>query len=265
MAIHPNAVVSPTAQVGEGVTIGPFAVIEDDAVIGDRSVIDAAAQVRKRSKVGADCRIGSGALIGADPQFGGFDPETPSWVELGNENIIREYVTIHRSIEAEGKTALGDGNFLMNGAHIGHDSHIGNHNTMANNVLVAGHVEVGNHCFFGGGSVYHQFVRIGDYVMAQGLAGMSLNMPPYVMAAGVNYVAGINAVGLRRAGFSAEARKEIKEAFRNLYLTSKSVNDVLEEAEGQEFLPETEAFYQFLREKAKKPVCIRYRKDAGDS
>jgi UDP-N-acetylglucosamine acyltransferase len=266
MAIHPNAVVSTSAQIGDDVTIGPFAVIEDEAVVGDRSVIDAAAQIRKRSKVGADCRIGSGALIGADPQFGGFDPDTPSWVEVGKENIIREYVTIHRSIDPEGTTTLGDGNFLMNGAHIGHDSQIGDHNTMANNVLVAGHVEVGNHCFFGGGSAYHQFVRIGDYVMAQGLAGMSLNIPPYVMvAAGINYVAGVNALGLRRAGFSAAARKEIKEAFRNLYLTTKSVDDVLAEAEGETFLPETEAFYQFLREKGKKPVCIRYRKGAGES
>lgn len=265
MAIHPTAVVSPSATIGEDVTIGPFAIVEDEAVIGARTVLDGAAQVRKRSVVGEDCRIGSGALVGADPQFGGFDPDTPSWVEIGDRNVIREYVTLHRSIEAEGKTVLGSDNFLMNGAHVGHDCIIGDHNTMANNILLGGHVEVGNHCFFGGASVFHQFVRIGDYVMTQGLAGMSLNMPPYVIAAGVNYVSGINSVGLRRAGMSPEARKEIKEAFRNLYLTEKSVSDVLAEIEGQTLLPETRAFYDFLREKAKKPVCVRYRKSAGDT
>jgi UDP-N-acetylglucosamine acyltransferase len=265
MAIHPTAVISSSAQIGEDVSIGPFAIIEDDVVIGDRTVIDAAAQVRRRSIVGTDCRIGSGTLVGADPQYGGFDPDTPSWVELGDKNTIREYVTIHRSIEPDGKTVIGSGNFLMNGAHVGHDCVIGNENTMANNILLGGHVEVGNHCFFGGASVYHQFVRIGDYVMAQGLAGMSLDMPPYVIAAGVNYVSGINSVGLRRAGFGPEARKEIKEAFRNLYLTTKSVEDVLKEAEDQTFLPETQAFYAFLRKKSKKPICVRYRKSAGES
>ncbi len=263
MSIHPTALVSPSAKIGEDVTIGPFAIIEDEACIGDRTVIDAAAQIRRKSVVGSGCRIGSGTLVGADPQFGNFDPDTPSWVEIGDDNVIREYVTFHRSIEPEGKTILGTGNFLMTGAHVGHDSIVGDNNTMANNVLLGGHVEVGSNCFLGGGSAYHQFVRIGDYAMAQGHAGMSMDTPPYTIAAGINYISGINSIGLRRAGISAEARKEIKEAFRNLYLTDKSISDVIAEAESQTFLPETEVFFDFLRQESKKSVCIRYRKTAG--
>lgn len=264
MSIHPSAIVSPTAEIGSDVTVGPFAIIEDGAVIGDRTVVEAAAQVRRDSRVGAECRIGSGALVGADPQFHGFDLDTRSWFEMGDRNVIRDYVTLHRSTEEGSFSSMGSDNYLMTGAHLGHDCHIGNGNTIANNALLGGHVEVGNHCFFGGGSVYHQFVRIGDYVMAQGLAGMSLNMPPYVIAAGVNYVAGINMIGLRRAGIGPDARKEIKEAFRNLYLTKKTVEDVLSEAEGVEMHEETKLFYDFLREKSKKPVCIRYRKSSDD-
>lgn len=265
MAIHPSAIVSPDARLGEDVEIGPYAIVEEGVQIGDGARIDAAAQVRRGSKVGKGCRIGSGAMIGADPQSIDFDLDTPSGAELGDDNIIREYVTIHRSTAENGMTVLGSGNYLMTGAHVGHDCRLGDGNTLANNALLGGHVTVGSHCFFGGGSVYHQFVRLGDYVMVQGLAGMSLDMPPYVIAAGINYVSGINAIGLRRAGFGAAARKEIKEAFRNLYLTSKSVEDVLAEVEGAELLPETQAFYDFLREKSKKGVCIRYGKRGEDS
>lgn len=264
MPIHPTAIVADSAELGENVEIGPYALVEDGVVLGEGTVLEASAQVRKGSVIGRNCRIGSGALVGSDPQSIGFDPTTRSAVQVGDRTVLREYVTIHRSTEEGGFTIVGSDNFLMVGAHIGHDCVVGNHNVIANNCLLGGHVLVGNHCFFGGGSVYHQFVRIGDYVMVQGMAGMSLDMPPYVIAAGVNYVAGINSVGLRRAGFGPDARKEIKEAFRNLYLAGKSVEEVLREVEGQSLTPETAAFYDFLREKSKKPVCIRYRKSKED-
>ena len=175
--IHPTAIVAETAQLGEGVQIGPFAIIEEGAQIGDGTEF----QVRAHSIVGTDCFIGSGTLIGAEPHYIGFDRKTKSWVRVGDNNIIREYVMLHRSIEEDGKTILGDDNFLINGTHFGHDCIVGNSNVFANNVLLGGHVEMGNNCFLGGGSVYHQFVRIGDYVMAQGLAGTSKDVPPSTM------------------------------------------------------------------------------------
>ena len=123
---------------------------------------------------------------------------------------------------------------------------------------------MGNNCFVGGASVFHQFVRVADYVMVQGLSGFSLDLPPYVMAAGVNYVAGINSVGLRRAGFDGNARKEIKEAFRMVYRSGKGLKEALEEAGNREWTNEAGAFFDFLHQKSKKGFCIRMEKAKAD-
>ena len=261
MSIHSSALVSESAQIGTGVTIGPFAIIGDGVFVGDRTRIDASAQLRPGSQVGNDCHIGSGALISADPHFRGFDSEgVSSGAILGDDNEIREYVTIHRSILDGQNTILGARNYLMNGAHVGHDCHLGDDNTLANNVLLGGHVEIGKHCFFGGGSVVHQFVRIGDHVMTQGLSGMSQDVPHFVIVAGINRIAGINAVGLRRSGMSAESRRQIKIAFREIYLRRENLSGALALAAGTENRDhQAQAFLDFFREDSKKGVCSRYR------
>ncbi len=258
MSIHPTAIVSPDASLGEDVSIGPYAIVEEETVIGARTQLAAHAQVRRGSILGEDNIVGSGALIGADPQFHGFDPDLFTSTRIGNGNSIREYVTIHRSIESGEFTEMGNGNFLMTGSHVGHDCSIGDLNTLANNVLLGGHVRLGNHSFLGGGSVFHQFVRIGDFALAQGLAGMSLDVPPYVIAAGINQIAGINAVGLRRAGFEVSERKEIKEAFRLLYRSGKSIAEVLRYVSDGHHCPAAQAFFDFLSEKSKKGVCSKF-------
>jgi UDP-N-acetylglucosamine acyltransferase len=171
--------------------------------------------------------------------------------------MIREYVTLHRSVEPGGTTVIGNDNFLMNGAHVGHDCILGNGNTLANNALLGGHVSVGDFCFLGGGSAFHQFVRIGSYVMAQGLAGASLDVPPYLIIAGINNVFGINTVGLKRAGLDPAARKGIKEAYQRIYRGSKTLAEVLEASESEVFIPEVEAFYDFFRDKSTRGVLIR--------
>ncbi|MEM9284095.1 MAG: acyl-ACP--UDP-N-acetylglucosamine O-acyltransferase [Verrucomicrobiota bacterium] len=258
MSIHPSALVSEKATIGSNPRIGAFAVIEDHVKLGDDCQIDAAAQIRNGSEIGNQCHIGSGAIIGADPHFIGFDPTTSSGVVLGEKNEIREYVTIHRSIENEGVTILGNENYLMSGAHVGHDCTLGNSNTLANNVLLGGHVEMGNHCFFGGGAVVHQFVRLGDYIMAQGLSGVSLDIPHYLIISGINTIGGINAVGLKRAGLGPESRREIKEAFRRIYRGSETLAEVLDAVEKAEHSPEVNTFYDFFRQKSKKGVCVRF-------
>jgi len=257
MSLHPSAIVSEKAQLGANAVVGPFAIIEDDVVIGDNCRIDASAQVLNGSRIGNDCRIGSGALVSADPHYKGFDESISSGVVLGDGNIIREYVTLHRSIEPGGNTVLGDGNFLMNGAHVGHDCVVGNDNTLANNVLLGGHVIVGDFCFFGGAAVFHQFVRVGNYVMAQVMAGVSLDIPHYITIAGVNFVSGINAVGLKRAGLSIEARKGIKEGYRRIYRGSEALAEILEATQSEDFPDEVAQFYDFFREKSKKGVLTR--------
>jgi len=262
MAVHPLALVSPDARLGTDVSVGPFAVIEAGAEVGDRCLVEAAAQIRSGSRVGADCFVGSGALVGADPQFRGFDRGIRSGVAIGRDNTLREHVTIHRSVHPGGETRLGDGNYLMAGAHVGHDTVLGDGNTLANNVLLAGHVAVGDHCFFGGASVFHQFVRVGDYVMTQGNSGFSLDLPPYVIGAGINFVSGINSVGLRRGGFTPEERNRIKEVFRQIYHRSRSLQTVLEESREGDHPPALEVFLRFLREPSKKGLCIRIGRNA---
>lgn len=259
--IHPTAIVAESAQLGENVQIGPFAIIEDGAKIGDRSEIMAQAQVRAKSLVGADCYVGSGSLIGADPHYVGFNRETHSWARVGDRNIIREYVTIHRSIEDGGETVLGDDNFLMNGAHLGHDCQVGNKNILANNVLLGGHVEMANHCFLGGGSVYHQFIRIGDYVMAQGLAGTSHDIPPFTMLAGTdNEIAGLNVVGIKRAGFDSPDRMEIKEVFKTVYRSQLNLKQAIQVLDQKSWGEPASLLINFLKSDTKKGFCLKLYK-----
>lgn len=257
MSIHPTAIVSPLAQLGKNVSVGPYAIIEEDVEIGDETVIEAAAQLRSGSRIGKRCTIGSGAIISSDPQSLGFDPKIRSCVRVGDGNLLREHVTLHRSVEEGGETIIGNENFLMAGAHVGHDSIVGDHNVIANNVLLGGFVQLGSHCFLGGASGFHQFVRVGDYVITQGNSGFSLDLPPYVMGSGINLVSGINAIGLRRGGFSSEERAQIKEAFRSVFRSGNSLAESLQEVEGRELSAPVAAFYTFLQGKSKCGICIR--------
>jgi UDP-N-acetylglucosamine acyltransferase len=257
MSIHPSALVSPEAEIGESVRIGPFAIIEPGTVIGDRCLIEASAQIRAGTRLDADCFVGSGAILGADPQYRGFDRRIRSGVRVGKANLLREYVTLHRSIHEGGETRLGDDNFLMAGSHVGHDAIVGSHNTLANNVLLAGHVELGDHCFLGGGSVFHQFVRVGDYVITQGNSGFSLDLPPYVIGSDINVVVGINAVGLKRAKFAPEDLGQIKSAFREVFWGELTLREILDTVVIEDLPPPLRRFYEFLGRESKKGICIR--------
>ncbi len=263
MSIHPTAIVSPSAELGDDVSVGPYAIIEAESSLGSGCIVEAHAQIRRGSRLGPGCFVGSGAIIGSDPQYHGFDSRMPSGVTVGSQCILREYVTVHRSIHESGATRLGDKNFLMAGAHVGHDAQVGDKNTMANNVLLAGHVQLGSHCFLGGGSVYHQYVRIGDFVMTQGNSGFSLDLPPFVLASDVNIVNGINLVGLRRSGFSPDERSRIKRAFREVYFGKKTLESILTEWAARELSVAEKNFYDFLSSPSKKGLCRRSSQSAG--
>lgn len=257
MSIHPSAIVSNDAEIGNHVTIGPFAVIEAGTTVGDFCRVEAAAQVRSGTTLGPGCFVGSGAIIGGDPQVRGFDHRIASGVQAGSGNVFREYVTVHRSMAEGGQTRLGDGNFLMAQSHVGHDAEIGDETTLANNVMIGGHARIGNRCFLGGGSGIHQFVRIGDLVVTQGNSGFSMDVPPYLIGAKINEIAGINAVGLKRAGFTLVQRTSIKEAFRRVYRSPDTLKEILESIDETSMEPQVFGFYKFLRENSKKGLCIR--------
>ena len=180
--IHSTAIVEEGAILGKGVEVGPYAIIESGAKIGDGTKIMAHAYISRYTRVGCNCTIYMGVVLGTEPQDLKFDPSIESWLEIGNSNVLREYVTIHRSSQEGGVTRIGDQNYLMAQCHIGHDCQVGNHNVIANGAMVAGHVELGDNIFISGGVPIHQFVRVGSYSMLSGWCAVSLDVPPYMIA-----------------------------------------------------------------------------------
>lgn len=257
--IHHTAIVSPDADIADDVEIGAFTIVEGGVSIGAGSAIHSHVHLLGDVSIGEGCTVWPGTIIGGDPQSTGFDPTTRSGVEIGKRNIIRENITIHRSMEKGEKTLIGHDNFLMTGVHVGHDCIIGNHNILASTTTLGGHVIMGDGCFIGGNSVIHQFVRIGDLAMFQGLTGMSLDTPPYVIAFGINRIAGLNAVGLRRAGFDRETRSEIKRAYHLLFRRNHTMKQALEIAAGETWSEKTRVFIDFLNQKSKRGYCTRTR------
>lgn len=244
--IHPTALISPHATLAADVEVGPYAIIEDAVQVGAGCRILGHAQLLAGVILGENNLVDRGAILGGDPQSLQFDRRTLSGVRVGNHNHFREFVTVHRSTHPGGETRIGDGNFFMAGSHVGHDAGIGNDNVIANAVLLAGHVTLGNRCFLGGGSVYHQFIRVGDLAMSQGNSSFSSDIPPYCIGHEVNLLAGLNVIGLRRAGVDSRSRLELKRVYRGVYQHPlgpvKAAAILLESVD----TPEAAAFLKFL-------------------
>ena len=228
MSIHPSAVVEVGVELGAKVSVGAGAFIETGAQIGADCVIGPHAVIFKHVTLGPRCRVHANAVLGDLPQDLAFK-DSESFVRIGADCIIREGVTIHRGTKPGTATVVGDHCFLMANSHLAHNVQLGRHVILANGVLLAGYVEVGDNVFFGGGVGVHQFVHIGRLVMVQGLAGISQDVPPFCTMHGttMNSVAGLNIVGLRRAGLTPEQRLEIKRAFKLLYLSGLNYRDAV--------------------------------------
>lgn len=263
--IHQTAVIHPAARLGADVQIGPYAIIEGAAEIGDRCVIQAHAVIGAQIVMGADNTVGYGAIIGADPQDLGFKPEVESHVRIGARNRIREYCTIHRGTAPGSATVVGDDCFLMAGAHLGHNVQMGNRVILANNVLLAGHVTVEDNVFLGGGGVFHQFIRVGRMVITQGGSKFSKDIPPYTLAAFLNKVIGLNVIGLRRAGFSPEQRREIKAAFDLLYRGGFNKTQALAASRERTWAPAAQALFDFVADAKKRGICSLIHAGGGDT
>jgi UDP-N-acetylglucosamine acyltransferase len=255
--IHPTAIVDEKAQLGAEVEVGPFSIIGAEAVLGDKCVIKSHVVIEGPVRMGAGNIVGHGSIIGSAPQDLNFQEHIKSGLEIGNANVIREHCTVHRGAAEGSATVLGDGNFLMVGAHIGHDCRIGNGVVIVNNSLLAGHVRVDDRAFIGGGSRFHQGIRIGRVVMAEGR--FTKNLPPFVIAA-KNHIFGVNILGLRRAGFSPGDRDEIKRAFKLLYTSGLNTKQALEEAAATEFGAVGREFFSFVAEAGKRGI-VSYNAD----
>jgi len=220
MPIHPSAVIDPRAELDSSVTVEPYAVIDGPVRIGPETRICAHAVVCGHTTLGARNTVGSFASIGGPPQDIHYQGE-PTELIIGDDNQIREYVSIHRAtVKASGKTLIGDSNMIMAYCHIAHDCIIADHVIMANLATLAGHVEIGSHANLGGLVAIHQFCRIGEYAYIGGMSGIGLDVPPYVILEGIRNqmrIASINKIGLRRAGMDRETIKRLEEAFRILF------------------------------------------------
>jgi len=255
LKIHPTALVDPDAQIGADVEIAPFSVIGPQAVIGDRTIVQSHVVIEGNVAIGTGNFVGHGAIIGAPPQHLSFSPERKTKVEIGNDNVIREYCTIHRGSPEGSVTKIGDNNFLMVGTHVGHNCEIGNNVVIVNNCLLAGHVRVDDGAFLGGGSTFHQHMHVGRLVMVQGSSAFGKDLPPFVIAAERNYVVGLNVVGLRRASFSARDRDELKAAFKLLYTSGLNISQALEKAETMNFGAPAREFFEFVAGAKKRGIC----------
>ncbi len=220
MNIHPTAVVDPQAQLDSTVTVAAYAVIDGPVKIGPDSEIGAHAVISGHTTIGARNSIGSFTSIGAPPQDIHYKGE-PTRLIIGDDNRIREYVSIHRgTAKGNMETLIGNGNMIMAYCHIAHDCIIADHVIMANLATLAGHVEIGNHANLGGLVAVHQFCRIGDYSYVGGMSGIALDVPPYVIMEGIRNqmrISGINKIGLRRSGMDREVIHNLEEAFKILF------------------------------------------------
>ena len=228
MPIHPLAVVSPHALVGNDVSIGPFSVVEAGVEIGDGCRLSGRVVVKAGTRLGRDNFVFEGAVLGGLPQHIHM-PKHPGRVELGDGNVIRENVTVHRALEAEGVTRIGDRCLLMVGSHVAHDCNLGNDVILTNNVMLAGHVTVDDRAYLAGAVAVHQFCRIGRLAMVGGLARVRQDVPPFVtIDGGSTMVVGLNRVGLRRAGFTPDEMTDLKSAYRIIYRSGLAWDELLD-------------------------------------
>jgi UDP-N-acetylglucosamine acyltransferase len=217
-AIHPTAVIAIDAVLADGVEVGPYTVIGPGVEVGHGTKIGPHVVVEGPTRIGADNRIFQFASVGADPQDKKYRGETTR-LEIGDRNVIRECVTLHRgTVQDKGVTRIGDDNLFMAYAHVAHDSVIGSHCVLANQATLAGHVHLGDWVIMGGFSGIHQFGRIGSHAFIANNAAVTRDVPPFVMAVGQPADAhSINAEGLKRRGYTPEQVRNIRAAFRVLY------------------------------------------------
>ena len=245
--IHPTAIIETGARIADDAEIGPYSIIEADVEIGPGCKIGSNVRIYSGTRMGSHNQIDHGAVLGCEPQDLIFTPENSKPLTIGDHNRFREGVNISRGVKTEHGTVIGSHNYLMAMCHIGHDCIVGDHNIFVNTASLSGHVEVEHHCFLSGKTATHQFCRIGAYAMIAGLSGVAQDVPPYLMADGHRAEAiGLNIVGLRRAGFTPEQRKAIKQAYKQIYKSGQGLQAALEELRVAEPTAEVRHIIEFI-------------------
>jgi UDP-N-acetylglucosamine acyltransferase len=260
--IHASAVVHPQARLDPTVAVGAYAVIDDGVELGPHCIVGPHVYLTGRTTLGAHNRLHAGCVIGDAPQDLKYKDE-PTRLRIGDHNTFREHVTAHRSNSGTEDTVIGSHNFLMAHCHVAHNCHLGNHVIIANGALLAGHVTVQDRAFISGNCFIHQFCRVGTLAFMQGGAGISKDLPPFTVARlGGNTLAGLNTVGLRRAGFTLQQRTELKRLYRTLFYPTGNFAQALADARMAFTSPEAKILLDFVAQ-AKRGVCMA--KGASDN
>jgi UDP-N-acetylglucosamine acyltransferase len=253
---HPTAIVDSKAEIDEGVIIGAYCIIGEGVCIKRGSKLISNVVIEGNTEIGENCTIYPFTSIGLPPQDLKYKGEKTG-LTIGNNNIIREYITIHRaSVGGDGLTTIGDNNFLMAYVHIAHDCKIGSHIIMANAATLGGHVVIENYAVVGGLTAIHQFTRIGAYAMVGGFSGVGQDIPPYMIASGARAkLFGLNTIGLKRHGFSETAINELKKAYKILFREKRTLTDAIKKI--QEDLPYTDEIKHLIEfiQKNKRGIC----------
>lgn len=265
MKINPTAIVDKKAKLADNIEVGPYAIIGPDVEIGRSTRIGAHVVVAGHTTIGEDCRIFTGACMGTIPQDLKYKGEK-SFLKIGNNNIIREYVTINPGTHEGSVTSIGDGNLLMAYSHVAHDCKIGNACIIANAGTLAGYVTLEDKAVIGGLAAIHQFVRVGKLSIVGGCSKIVQDIPPFSTCDGhPARVYGLNFIGLKRAGISNEAQKALKKAFKALFYSGLLVKNAIEKLEKQvERCEEVNYLLEFMKN-SKRGVCRGGKEDRANS
>ena len=228
--IHPTAIIHPKAKLDSTVCVGPYAVIDEGVELGANCVVGPYVYLTGLTKVGTSNTFHAGCVIGDAPQDLKYKNE-PTGVRIGENNVFREHVTVHRSSKTLEDTVVGSRNFIMQHSHVGHNAIVGNDTIIASGAMLGGHAAVHDRAFVSGNCLVHQFCRVGTLSMMQGGSAISVDLPPFCIALRVNEMCGLNVIGLRRAGFTSEQRLELKKAYRLLFRSGKNLREAVAEAQ----------------------------------
>lgn len=262
MPIHPTAIVNPQADLDSSVTVGPFCVIEGHVQVAANCRLYQNVYLTGWTQIGPNCELHPGVVVGHAPQDIKYKGER-SYCRIGRGTILREYVSIHRGTIPESATVVGEDCFLLAGSHVGHNCTVGNRVTLINNALLAGHVEVGAGTTIGGGTGIHQFVRIGELAMIAGNARVPQDVLPFAMTDADGRIAGLNRVGLRRAGIPRDHVADIRNAFRILFSAGSPLNQRIEQLSSAVQSPPGRRLLEFVKATSKRGFAGRSRRKAG--
>jgi UDP-N-acetylglucosamine acyltransferase len=251
--IHPTAIIHPSAQVHSTTRVGPYAVIDEHVRLGPNCVVGPHVYLTGHTIIGEGNRFFGGAVVGEAPQDLKYR-DAPMELRIGDLNVFREHVTIHRSSKSGEATEIGSENFLMAHSHVAHNCRVGNHVIMANGALLGGHVMVDDRAFISGNCLVHQFVHVGTLALMQGGSAISKDLPPYTVARGDNGMCGLNTVGLRRVGLTLEERTELKKLYRVLFRQDQNLKEAIATARKRFSSPASLLLLDFVA-KSSRGVC----------